>query len=503
MAEQYRVSFQSFLEPARNPYRLRGEGSAAIFGDDLIISGKRSRPFWFSRRTEVRLARNRIRDVACEGNRVSLEIDPDAYAAAPEGGAMVLFLGNETAASSLAYSLPTRLSDQARRERGQMVEYETKLATTSSGWVTAVLATLNVVVYLYVSFTSGGWVSVDGRTLIALGANFGPLTSSGEWWRLLSATFLHGGLVHLLINMAALCDVGRTCERLYGSGRFLVLYLVSGLLGSAASLWWNPPVASVGASGAVFGVLGATFIYMLDKSHGVPLVVMKKHQVSLTIFILYALVNGLLAKAGIDNAAHVGGLVGGLVLGYAFARPLGVAPRAAAGWKPATGLVACLLAIGVLAAITPNTRPQYEAEQRFIAELHWFDAEEKRLLAETQAFLARASKPRTPLAQIRPEAAALSGQWGAAHARFAQYRLPDTSRLNEIHRDMQLYLDLRQRAFQALARPTGNDPVAAQAAEKEFMRLWKESNVVVDRMNERNKKLIAGKKGTPPPEARK
>ena len=106
--------------------------------------------------------------------------------------------------------------------------------------------------------------------------------------------------------MYALYDVGRMTERLYGSRAFLALYVLSGLLGSAASVWWNPLVNSVGASGALFGVLGACFVYMADKRNGVPMAVMSTHIASLGVFIAYGIVNGL-SRSNIDNAATENG----------------------------------------------------------------------------------------------------------------------------------------------------------------------------------------------------
>ena len=94
-------------------------------------------------------------------------------------------------------------------------------------------------------------------TVLEWGANFGPKTMDGQWWRLFTSMFLHFGIIHIGFNMWVLWNVGRLVERLVGNFGFALLYVVSGLLGSVASLAWNPTTISAGASGAVFGVVGA------------------------------------------------------------------------------------------------------------------------------------------------------------------------------------------------------------------------------------------------------
>src|SRR5215467_2579081 len=96
--------------------------------------------------------------------------------------------------------------------------------------------------------------------LIRWGADFGPLTLAGQWWRLLTAVFLHIGVVHLLGNLWYLFNVGPIAESIWGRRTYLFLYFFSGLAGSVISLWWNPLAVSAGASGALFGITGALLV---------------------------------------------------------------------------------------------------------------------------------------------------------------------------------------------------------------------------------------------------
>src|SRR5262249_35096391 len=144
------------------------------------------------------------------------------------------------------------------------------------------------------------------------GANIGPMTLGGQWGRLLTATFVHANLAHVLLNMWALWNIGRLTERLFGRWLLLLVYCASGALASLASVIWNPTVASIGASGAIFGLFGAFFAFLAKPDTLVPGSVIRTHWLSTAVFVIYSLFNGFLSE-GIDNAAHVGGLLAGFV----------------------------------------------------------------------------------------------------------------------------------------------------------------------------------------------
>lgn len=170
--------------------------------------------------------------------------------------------------------------------------------------VTAVLLASICVGYLF-QVLSGG-------TLTDLGANFGPLVREGQYWRLVTSMFLHGGLLHLAVNAWGLFQLGEIFELLLGSGRMLLVYFVAGIAGSVASvLFTNAP--SVGASGAIFGLMGALIAFLLRRRQNLTPVAKSL----LGQLVVWAGINIAFGAStpGIDNAAHLGGCAAGFVLG--------------------------------------------------------------------------------------------------------------------------------------------------------------------------------------------
>jgi len=206
------------------------------------------------------------------------------------------------------------------------------------------LVIANVMVFLIMSAEVGmGDFTIE--QFIRYGANFAALTAGDDqWWRLVSCTFLHGGLLHLAFNMYALKVLGELAERLFGSAMFALVYILSGLGGSIASLGWTlaatPQTFSVGASGAVFGLMGALLGFALARKQSVPPKVFKGLTRSALFFIGINVAIGL-SLAFVDNAAHLGGLAVGLPVGAALSRDLPPAPQ------PAVALRA--LAVGITA----------------------------------------------------------------------------------------------------------------------------------------------------------
>jgi rhomboid protease GluP len=155
-----------------------------------------------------------------------------------------------------------------------------------------------------------------GLPIFQAGAKFGPYIHEGQWWRLLTAGFLHGGILHLLMNSWVLFDLGAATEEAYGTSRYLVIYFLSTITGFYASYLWNPGVASVGSSAGIFGLLGAMIaLGVRDKSsYGAAL---RAHYVQWGI---YAILLSALFPAT-DNAAHIGGVSGGFAIAYIAGTP--------------------------------------------------------------------------------------------------------------------------------------------------------------------------------------
>lgn len=189
------------------------------------------------------------------------------------------------------------------------------LITPTEGYfITPIIVILNILVFVAMAISGVHLLMPSNESLLLWGANFRPVTIEGELWRLFTSTFLHIGIFHLLMNMYALVYIGLLLEPYLGRARFLSAYLIAGVSGSVASIFWNDLTISAGASGAIFGMYGV-FVALLttkliDKS------ARKSLLISIGIFVFYNLANGL--KGGIDNAAHIGGLLSGLVIGYSF-----------------------------------------------------------------------------------------------------------------------------------------------------------------------------------------
>ena len=184
---------------------------------------------------------------------------------------------------------------------------------------TLVLLVANAMVFVAMVIASSSIEDFPGPILGHFGANFGPYTLSGDWWRLLTYMFLHGGIFHIAINMWCLWSLGTLCESLYGPWTYAAIYLITGVTGGLASVGWNPDVLSVGASGALFGLSGALISSFYLGEFSLSNISIRGTLTSLIFFAGFSLFAGI-AFPGIDNACHVGGLVSGLILGALIAR---------------------------------------------------------------------------------------------------------------------------------------------------------------------------------------
>jgi rhomboid protease GluP len=187
--------------------------------------------------------------------------------------------------------------------------------------LTQIIFGICAAVFLGMVFASGNPLAFlnpmqefPGSESIHWGANVGALTFSGEWWRLLTNIFEHGGLLHIAFNMWCLWNLGQLCESLYGQWTYAAIYIICGLGASLTSAAWHPYVHSVGASGAIFGLAGALIAAFKLGEFSVPRAALSGTLRSLGAFVFYNLVFGQVMP-GIDNAAHIGGLITGLIVG--------------------------------------------------------------------------------------------------------------------------------------------------------------------------------------------
>ena len=191
---------------------------------------------------------------------------------------------------------------------------------------TLVLVGLNAAMFLYMVAKGASLTHPTAQQILLYGASFGPLTLGSQWWRMITAVFVHIGLVHLLVNEWCLWDLGFMAEQLYGPRTFLAVYLLSGLTGSLVSVAYNPHIVSAGASGAIFGIAGALITTLHFGHIPAPRKALRASVISLIVFAGFNLVYGF-QKGGIDNGAHVGGLFAGLILGAVLSRDFSAEPR--------------------------------------------------------------------------------------------------------------------------------------------------------------------------------
>lgn len=172
--------------------------------------------------------------------------------------------------------------------------------------VTYILICINILIFIVTAFISKNIQNIDSYTLVQLGAKVNVLINHGQPWRLITSAFLHGGLAHIAFNMYALKIIGSEVEYVYGKIKYISIYLISALGGSIFSYIFNSDSISVGASGAIFGLLGAMIIFGIKHKEKVG----KEYIINLLKVLLINIFIGV-TLSNIDNGAHIGGLIFG------------------------------------------------------------------------------------------------------------------------------------------------------------------------------------------------
>ena len=215
--------------------------------------------------------------------------------------------------------IPNTLSwrvNEFRAGRNRIQGWPEWLTPRAGYFLTPLLLLTNAGAYVAMALaTHSGIESFAASDLRAWGGNYGPAVAAGQWWRLLSSAFLHGGLMHLANNLAILGLLGWMLEKSIGTVRFALVYFLAGIGGSLVGLYWHPDTVSVGASGAIFGLLGAALVLALRKALPDDLGGM--------LVSLVAVMGGLnlllgFLMPGVDNAAHLGGILAGAAVGLLF-----------------------------------------------------------------------------------------------------------------------------------------------------------------------------------------
>lgn len=228
---------------------------------------------------------------------------------------------------------PEQLTQRYDELRPQLVHPEQDIlsmppATTREKWadffslfkprkgyfITPILVDINLAIYVLMVASGANLFLPGNQSLVAWGANSRYLTLDHQWWRIVTNCFVHIGIFHLLLNMYALLYIGLLLEPQLGKRRFAAAYLLTGIMASLTSLYWHPYSLSAGASGAIFGIYGVFLALLttnlIEKTRRTALLT------SIAIFVGYNLLYG--TKGGVDNAAHIGGLISGMLIGYIF-----------------------------------------------------------------------------------------------------------------------------------------------------------------------------------------
>jgi membrane associated rhomboid family serine protease len=365
-----------------NPFRFHGEGLLSIEPDFVIVQGSVHRSFRFPKKEEQRLRKVDIVNVRTGGEDVIFDVvgihgmQTVGFSAAGAG-----------AARAIAAALPARCTPEFEVAHAEREVFHDRIDYWSPSTPvirTLLLANIAIFVLMWLErqgFGAQGFKPLPGwnsaaalqghlqlwkqgllnvlgggqwklmlasftgwgpelrpfllqEQLVTWGSNLPRLTlGAGQWWRLLTSSFVHGNLLHLAMNMFALWQAGQLVERIFGSARFAGLYLLAGIGGSVGSLAWSllshHPVNSVGASGAIFGIIGGLFAFIGREHSGVPPTVVRDLRSSVGPFLLFNIGAGFLYPHT-DNAAHIGGLVGGWLAGHLLARSLHVPAQRAA-----------------------------------------------------------------------------------------------------------------------------------------------------------------------------
>jgi rhomboid protease GluP len=447
------------------PTRFRGKGRIIVESSRVIFEGKPGRFGWMSKSEKFCVADSDVFNVQRLSKFVGFQLRSNS------GGLYPMRVATSSPAD--AERLIGRLSDQqtpqfavASAERSDFYQRLNALSPKSIA-VPAIVA-INIAVFIAMCLSGVSFIAPTSDSVLPWGSNFGPMTTQGQWWRLVSNMFVHFGIVHIAFNMWALYASGRTVERLFGTARFVMLYLFAGIAASMTSLLWNPGVNSAGASGAIFGVFGGMLAFVMNKRNEVPQSVMIQHRNSTVAFTIYSLFYGV-AHTGIDNAAHVGGLVAGLVMGFLLARPLTAEARRSV--HPANLGLACVVGLGLLLALGwPVVHPNAQTirSRQFAALLVHLPQDENAAIAVTKATHQLATSEGWTNVRL---AGAISNdicpKWDAIYNEVAAIPIQPGDRDYQLYSAMLRYFDARRKQFELIAQATLTNDAAVNAQAEE------------------------------------
>jgi len=466
-AVRFRAGRQA-ANPTPNSYSLHGKGSVQFRGDELLIDAQRHRLFRSGVPERQRIA---LADIV-DAHRSGTSLRFDVHAGDGTLRHMGFSVADERTGLAILNALPARHTKAYVREQVERSDFHNRLDALSPGApVTLALVAINLIVFALMTVSGAGLLSVDGEVAARWGSNIGPLTVAGQWWRLFTATFIHLGLVHVAFNMFALYQTGRMVERMYGSVHYALLYVFAGLSGSMVSILWHPLVNSAGASGAIFGVFGGLLAFILKPGNAVPPAIINEHRNSTLGFIGFNLLFGF-SQSGVDNGAHLGGLLGGVVFGLLLARPLDSAARGRAGApRLLLSVLACLMLLGALAYPLRHPRASVVRELRFRTVLLGIPQREQLANADANAWLAKARAENFSAAQLADAMDQQAApQWQRLYQSVQEATLDEGSENYPLRAALLRYLNDRSEAYRVAAQALRSGDKALMERSNQLMR---------------------------------
>jgi rhomboid protease GluP len=306
-------------------------------------------------------------------------------------------------------------------------QFESRMMQASRAIVTPAIVLACVLVYVAMVAMGVPWMNPTGEQVLPWGADSGELVIiDHQYWRLFTSVFIHFGLIHIFMNMFCLVSAGPLVERLFGHFGFAVLYVLSGLGGSIASVWSQPTGIGAGASGAIFGVFGGLLGFLAIRHREVPLSILKPMRAGAISFVVYNTFFSAVIP-GISMAAHTGGLATGFVCGLLMTAVSPADARAASGMAPALlragmgGLVAAgLVVLGYTGLETGRNRitadPARAINELTVAtvpvfsELNRIDQEIGRLISGAEPGLEIKPKVTEAIRRLKSDGDSLAGR---------------------------------------------------------------------------------------------
>ena len=445
-------SWAGWIDAKRRRSPVYGRGSIEIAAEHLTLHGLQRTWLGVSSPGIVHLPLANIRNAACDDEWVQFEskrrFRPTRY---------IRFKSpTHSDAVELASRLPRTQTAGFEQRWNEIRAFHSQVERLGgSAWSVVALVLINVAVFIAMAVMYGRVDEFDALQLIKWGANFGPATIDGQWWRLLTAQFVHASALHLLANMWVLFNAGRLGRQVFGDVAFFGIYFGTGICGYLASLAWNPANLTVGASGAIFGVLGAFMAFLLHQRAQLPTALLRAHWLSTLVFIVFNLISGAL-QPNIDNAAHVGGMLSGFVLGWLLARPLDTEVRVRFPWWQSAASLSFVTAVALAAFLqVRGLGSQMTSVERFVRDHEWYisgQIENLRLWQQLAASLSNGSISEAEVSRRFDRD--IIPFWKDAHTRLASTLEPRNRKADEYAELAVEFSRLRRDWAEAIAEMT-------------------------------------------------